>query len=65
MKFNNLGQARGMALTFYTSVTKVLKLKLGKFKGLIPTFVEVRGEKLAGEVGFLVPGLALVLGKSM
>ena len=45
MKFNNLGQARGMALTFYTSVTKVLKLKLGKFKGLIPTFVEVRGGK--------------------
>ena len=54
-----------MALTFYTSVTKVLKLKLGKFKGLIPTFVEVRGEKLAVGVGFLVPGLALVLGKSM
>ena len=54
-----------MALTFYTSVTKVLKLKLGKFKGLIPTFVEVRGEKLAGGFGFLVHGLALVLGKSM
>ena len=54
-----------MALTFYTSVTKVFKLKLGKLKGLIPKFVEVTGEKLAGGFGFLVPGLALVLGKSM
>ena len=32
--------------SFYTSVAKVLKLKVRKFWGLIPTFVEVTGEKL-------------------
>ena len=31
VKFNNLGLALGMALKFYTSVTKGLKLKVGKF----------------------------------
>ena len=37
-KFNNLGLALGMALKFYTSVTKGLKLKVRrKFLGLIPT----------------------------
>ena len=36
----------GMALKFYTSVAKVLKLKVRMFWGLIPTFVEVTWEKL-------------------
>ena len=35
-----------MNLKFYTSATKGLKLKVRKFLGLIPTFVEVTGEKL-------------------
>ena len=45
-KFNNLGLAVGANLTFYTSLWKGLKLKVKKFWGLIPTFVEVTGEKL-------------------
>ena len=48
-KFNNLGLARGTNLEFYTSVAKRLKLKVRKFWGLIPTFLEVTGEKLVGE----------------
>ena len=47
-KFNNLGLVRGMALKFYTSVAKGLKLKVTRFWGLITTFVEVTGEKLVG-----------------
>ena len=35
-----------MALKFYTSVEKGLKLKVKKFWWLIPTFLEVTGEKL-------------------
>ena len=35
-------------MTFYTSVAKRLKLNVRKFLGLIPTFVEVTGEKLVG-----------------
>ena len=35
-----------MALKFYTSVAKGLKLIVKKFWELIPTFVEVTGEKL-------------------
>ena len=46
--FNNLGLALGLNLKFYTSVAKGLKLKVRKFLGLIPTFVEVTGEKLVG-----------------
>ena len=38
-----------MALKFYNSVAKGLKLKVRKFWGLIPTFVKVTGEN--GEVG--------------
>ena len=37
-----------MALKFKASVAKWLKLKVKKFLGLIPTFVEVAGEKLVG-----------------
>ena len=47
-KFNNLGLALGTNLKFYTSLSKGLKLKVRKFWGLIPTFVEVTGEKLVG-----------------
>ena len=47
-KFNNLGLALCMALKFFTSVAKRLKLKVRKFWGLIPTFVEVTREKLVG-----------------
>ena len=36
----------GAHLKFYTSLLKGLKLKVGKFWGLIPMFVEVTGEKL-------------------
>ena len=43
--FNNLGLALGTKLKFYTSVTKGLVLKVRNFLGLIPTFVEVLGEK--------------------
>ena len=45
-KFNNLRLAPGANLKFYTSVAKDLKLKFKKFWGLIPTFLEVTGEKL-------------------
>ena len=38
-----------MALKFYKSVATGLKLKVRKFWGLIPKFVEVIGEN--GEVG--------------
>ena len=37
-----------MALKFKASLAKELKLKVRKFLGLIPTFVEVTGEKLVG-----------------
>ena len=46
--FNNLGLALGTAFKVYTSVAKGLQLKVRKFLGLIPTFVEVTGEKLVG-----------------
>ena len=39
-----------MALKFYTIVVKGLKLKVGKILGLIPTFVEVLGQKLVGGI---------------
>ena len=47
-KFNNLGLALGMALKFYTSLAKELKLKVRKFWRLAPTFVEVICEKPVG-----------------
>ena len=43
-----------MALKFYTSVAKWLKLKVKKFCGLIFAFVEVTGKKLVGKA-FLLP----------
>ena len=45
-KFNSLGLALGISLKFYTSVAKGSKLKVTKFWGLIPTFIEFTGEKL-------------------
>ena len=39
-----------MALKFYSSVTKGLKLKVRKFCGLTIMFVEVTGEKVVGRV---------------
>ena len=47
--FNNFELALGVALKFYTGVTKRLKLKVRKFWGLVPTFIEVTGEKRLGE----------------
>ena len=46
--FNNFGLALGMAWKFCSSVGKGLKLKVRKFQGLIPAFVEVTVEKLVG-----------------
>ena len=43
-----------MALKFYTCVAKGLKLKVRKFCRLIPTFVEVTGEKLVGSLFSLI-----------
>ena len=53
-KFNNLGLAIGIALKFFDSVVKGLKLKVTKIWGLILRFVEVTGEKLV-EGLFLPP----------
>ena len=54
-RFNNLGLALGTNLKFYTSVAKRSKLKVRKFWELIPTFVEVTGEKLVGGGLFTPP----------
>ena len=58
-KFHNLELALGRNLKFYTSLSKELKLKVRKFWGLIPIFVEVTEEKLegwgGGGGGFLAP----------
>ena len=53
LKFNNLGLALSIALKFYKMVAKELTLKVRKFLGLLPTFVDVIGEKLVGS--FLAP----------
>ena len=47
-KLSNLGLALGMTSKFHTSVVKGLKLRVGKFWRLIPTFVEVTGEQPVG-----------------
>ena len=59
MKFNNLGLALGTNLKFYTSVAKELKLKVRKFWGLIPTFVEITGGKLVVGGGIFAPSPVL------
>ena len=60
-KFNNLGLALGTNLKFCTSVAKGLKLKVRKFWGPNPTFVEVTGEKLVG--GTFLPTLLPILNR--
>ena len=45
---SNLGMELGMALKFYINVAKGLKLIVRKFCGVIPTFLEVAGEKMLG-----------------
>ena len=44
----NLSHGANYIMDFYTSLSEGLKLKVRKFWGLIPTFVEVTGEKLVG-----------------
>ena len=39
-----------MALEFYMSAAKGLKLKVKKFQGLVPSFVEVTGKNLVGHI---------------
>ena len=48
-KFNNLELTLGTNLKFYIRLSKGLELKVRKFWMLIPTFVEVIGEKLVRE----------------
>ena len=48
-KFKNLGLALGTSFKFCDSVANGLKLKVRKFWGPNPTFIEVTGEKLVGE----------------
>ena len=55
-RFNNLELALDRNLKFYTSVANGLKLKVRKIWGLIPTFIEVTGEKLVGR-GLFAPSL--------
>ena len=43
-----------MTLKFYNCVAKGFKLKVRKFYRLIPTFVEVTGEKLVGSLLSLI-----------
>ena len=50
-KFNNVGLTLDMALKFYTNMVKELKLKVRKFWGLIPMFVDVVREILVGVGG--------------
>ena len=47
-KFNILGLVLDTNLKFYTSLSKALKLKARKYRGLIRTFAEFTGEKLVG-----------------
>ena len=61
-KFNNLGLAWGVTLTFYTSASKGLKLKVRKFWEQISAFVDVTEEKLEKGGGFsLSPSSFLIL----
>ena len=60
---SNLGLALGLNLKFYTSVTKRLKIKVRRFWGLIPMFVEVTGKKLVGNFfGSPSPWIGLIVG---
>ena len=61
VQFNNLRLTLSMNLKFYTCMAKGLKLKARKFWGLIPTFLEVTGEKLVG--GSFCPPPAPILNR--
>ena len=61
LKLNNLGLALGMALEFYTSIAKRLKLKVRMFLRLILMFLEVTEEKLVDEE---IPPPPLILNRS-
>ena len=50
-KFSDLRPTPGTNLKFYASVAKVLKLKVRRFLGLVPTFALVTEEKLLGNGG--------------
>ena len=50
-EFNNLRLALDMAFKFYASVKKELNIKVRKFRGLILTFLEVKG----GQPAFMLP----------
>ena len=54
-RFDNLGLALGTNLKFCSNMGKALKLKVRKFCGLIPTFVEVTGKNLVGAGGLFAP----------
>ena len=49
IQVEQFGLALGMALTFYASVEKGLKLRYRKFWRLVPMFVKVTGGKMVGE----------------
>ena len=61
LKLNNLGLPLGMALKFYTSIAKRLKLKVRMFLRLILMFLEVTEEKLVDEE---IPPPPLILNRS-
>ena len=61
-RFNNFGLAPGTNLKFCTNVAKGSKLKVRKFWGPNPKFVEVTGEKLVG--GAFLPPPASWIGLS-
>ena len=53
-----MGLILSIALEFYASVAKRLKLKVSKLLGLIVTFIEVTGEK--GLNYFIIATLAIL-----
>ena len=54
-----------MTLKFYASVAKGLKLKDRKFWGLIPSFVKVTREKMAGGGVFVPPILKKIKAETL
>ena len=63
-KLNNMRLALGMSLKFYNNVAKGLKLKFRKFLGLIPTFIEVTGEKQAGGINVKVFNMITIMNEA-
>ena len=50
-----------MNLKFYRSVTKGWNIKVTKFRGLVPTFLEVTGEKLVGGGDLFAPSSSWIV----